>query len=76
MGGRTSSRLDLFISADYFNLFDKYGKAYGTSDFITSISFDGHSKAVVDEVGYYDGMPDVVSNVERELTASRAHRFG
>jgi|ERR1700722_13823007 hypothetical protein len=59
--------VDLFRSADYFNLFDKYGKAYDTSDFITSISFDGHSKTVVDEIGSYDGMPDVVSNVEEGI---------
>lgn len=59
--------VDLFRSADYFNLFDRYGKAFDTSDFITSISFDSHSKSVLDEVGYSDGMPEVVSNVEEGI---------
>jgi len=56
--------VDLFRSADYFNLFDRYGGAYDVSDFITSISFDGNSKSVVDELGHYDGMPEIVTSVE------------
>jgi len=56
--------VDLFRSADYFNLFDRYGKAFDTSDFITSISFDGNSKSVVDDMGYYNGMPEIVKSIE------------
>ena len=57
----------LFRSADYFNLFDRYGRAYDAPDFITSISFDGNSKSVVDEVGSDDGMPDIVRWLENEI---------
>jgi hypothetical protein len=56
--------VDLFSSADYFNLFDRYGRAYDAPSFTTSISFDGNSKSVVDEVGYHAGMPEVVTGVE------------
>jgi hypothetical protein len=56
--------VDLFRSADYFNLFDRYGRAYDASDYITSISFDGNSKSVVDESGYHDGIPDIVRTLE------------
>jgi hypothetical protein len=56
--------VDLFRSADYFNLFDRYGRAFDGSDFITSLSFDGYSKSVFDESGLHAGMPDIVSSVE------------
>ena len=56
--------VDLFRSADYFNLFDSYGRAHDAPDFITSISFDGNSKSVVDEMGSFHGMPDIVRTLE------------
>jgi len=59
--------VELFRSADYFNLFDRYGRAHDGSDYITSISFDDNSKSVVDESGYHDGIPDIVRTLEDEI---------
>lgn len=56
--------VNLFKIADFFNLFDRYGRAFDAPHFITSISFDGHSKSVLDDEGYYDGMPEIVRKVE------------
>jgi hypothetical protein len=59
--------VDLFRSADYFNLFDRYGNVFDTSKFITSISFDGNSKSVIDDLGVRHGMPEIVSSLEDEI---------
>lgn len=59
--------VDMFRSADYFNLFDRYGNAFDTSNFITSISFDGNSKSVIDDLGVRHGMPEIVSRLEDEI---------
>src|SRR5262249_23547978 len=56
--------VNLFKIADFFNLFDRYGRAYDAPDFITSISFDGKSKSVIDEMGYHHGMPEIVRTLE------------
>jgi hypothetical protein len=57
--------VDAFRKADYFSLADGY--VSGVTDnptYVTSISFDGASKSVVDYVGREVGMPSGVSDVE------------
>ena len=59
--------VDLFDSADYFNLFDRYGQAFDGAAYITSITFDDQSNAVVDEIGLHAGMPEIVVTVENGI---------
>lgn len=57
--------VDAFRKADYFSLADGY--VSGVTDnptYVTSISFDGASKSVVDYVGQQVGMPPGVSDLE------------
>ena len=57
--------VELFRSADYFNLFDRYdARASDAPAFTTSISFDDKRKSVFDDVGVYSGMPEIVNKVE------------
>ena len=55
----------MFRSADYFNLFDRY--AMNITDaptYTTSITFDGKSKSVIDYDGLWVGMPETVTDIE------------
>lgn len=57
--------VDFFRKADYFSLADGY--VSGVTDnptYVSSISFDGLSKSVLDYVGRKVGMPPGVSDVE------------
>lgn len=61
---------EAFRQADYFSLENKYADPVTDNPtYITSISFDGHSKTVEDYVGEYAGMPHAV--VELEMTIDR-----
>jgi hypothetical protein len=60
--------VDIFRKVDYFSLADRY--VSGVTDnptYVTSISFDGVSKSVVDYVGRKAGMPPGVSDVEAAI---------
>jgi hypothetical protein len=60
--------VDTFRKVDYFSLADRY--VAGVTDnptYVTSISFDGVSKSVVDYVGRKAGMPPGVSDVEAAI---------
>ena len=60
--------VDTFRKVDYFSLADRY--VAGVTDnptYVTSISFDGVSKSVVDYVGRNVGMPPGVSDVEAAI---------
>lgn len=57
--------VDVFRKADYFSLAERYKS--GVTDnptYVSSISFDGMSKSVLDYVGRSVGMPSTVSEVE------------
>jgi Domain of unknown function (DUF6438) len=55
--------VDAFRKADYFSLADRYVSTDNPT-YVTSVSFDGVSKSVVDYVGREVGMPSGVSDVE------------
>ncbi len=60
--------VDAFRKADYFSL--SAGYVSGVTDnptYVTSISFDGRSKSVLDYVGRSAGMPPGVSDVEAAI---------
>ena len=60
--------VDVFRKADYFSLAERY--AAGVTDYptyVSSISFDGVSKSVLDYVGRRAGMPPSVSGVEAAI---------
>jgi hypothetical protein len=60
--------VDTFREADYFSLASGY--ASGVTDmptYVTSVSFDGMSKSVLDYVGRAAGMPPGVSEVESAI---------
>lgn len=60
--------LEAFRRADYFSLENEY--RYPVTDcstYVTSISFDGHSKSVKDYVGEYAGMPQAVAELEMTI---------
>jgi hypothetical protein len=60
--------VDAFRKADYFSLADRY--VSGVTDnptYVSSISFDGRSKSVLDYVGREAGMPPGVSDVEAAI---------
>lgn len=57
-----------FRAADYFSLKDAYRAGITDNPTeTTSIEFEGHRKQVVDYVGSYVGMPDVVSELETAI---------
>jgi hypothetical protein len=57
--------VDVFRKADYFSLADGYVSGQTDSaTCVTSISFDGQSKSVLDYVGRTVGMPPGVSDLE------------
>ena len=57
--------VNLFTSADYFTLFDRYdARASDAPAFESSISFESKSKSVLEDVGAYAGMPEIVRTVE------------
>ena len=60
--------VDVFREADYFSLAERY--VAGVTDnpaYVSSISFDGQSKSVLDYVGRNVGMPPGVSDVEAAI---------
>jgi len=60
--------VDTFRQADYFSLASGY--ASGVTDsptYVSSISFDGRSKSILDYVGRDAGMPPGVSDVEAAI---------
>ena len=60
--------VDVFRKADYFSLANSY--VSGVTDnptYVSSISFDGVSKSVLDYVGQSVGMPSAVSDVEAAI---------
>ena len=60
--------VDVFRKADYFSLSERY--VSGVTDnptYVSSISFDGVSKSVLDYVGRDAGMPSTVSDVETAI---------
>ena len=60
--------VDTFRKADYFSL--SAGYVSGVTDnptYVSSISFDGLSKSVLDYVGRDAGMPPGVSHVEAAI---------
>ena len=60
--------VDVFRKADYFSLNDRY--VSGVTDnpvYLTSISYDGVSKSVLDYLGRSAGMPSTVSDVETAI---------
>lgn len=60
--------VDVFRKADYFSL--AAGYVSGVTDnptYVTSMSFDGVSKSVLDYVGRSAGMPPAVSDVETAI---------
>ena len=60
--------VDVFRKADYFSLDERY--VAGVTDnpeYMSSISFDGLSKSILDYVGRNVGMPSGVSDVEAAI---------
>ena len=60
--------VDAFRKADYFSLADGY--IHAVTDMptcVSSISFDGQSKSVLDYLGRDLGMPPAVSEVEEAI---------
>lgn len=66
-----------FVAADFYSMDDQY--VAGVTDcptYTLSISIDGHSKQVVDYVGLWVGMPQVISDLEDEVDAfARTERW-
>jgi ankyrin repeat protein len=63
-----SQMVEAFHKADYFSLDNEY--YYGVTDcptYVTSISFDGQSKSVVDYVGEEVGMPYAAAELEMAI---------
>ena len=55
----------LFRKGNYFWLHDRYAaRVTDLPTFVTSISYDGHSKQVGDYAGHWIGMPDIVNQIE------------
>jgi hypothetical protein len=60
--------LAAFQKADYFSLNDKYQwNGHDAPTYVTSVSFDGHSKSVIDCQGKAVGMPHVVTELEKMI---------
>jgi hypothetical protein len=60
--------LEAFRKADYFSLEDEYRYAVTDSPtYVTSVSFDGHTKSVLDYVGEEAGMPYSVTELEMAI---------
>jgi hypothetical protein len=60
--------VDVFRKADYFSLDDRYvSSVTDNPTYVSSISFDGMSKSVLDYVGRSVGMPPTVSDVEAAI---------
>jgi hypothetical protein len=56
---------DAFVKADFFWTFDDYhAPITDLPTQIISISFDGHSKSIVDYAGAHAGMPKVIDELE------------
>jgi hypothetical protein len=66
-----------FVASDFYSMNDKYEAAVTDNPGYTlSISIDGHSKQVIDYVGSWVGMPQVISELEDEVDAfARTERW-
>jgi hypothetical protein len=54
-----------FIAADFYSMDNSYVQAVTDNPtYRLSISIDGHSKEVIDYVGYQVGMPDAITDLE------------
>jgi ankyrin repeat protein len=66
-----------FVAADFYSMNDEYQA--GVTDnptYVLSISIDGHAKKVLDYVGSWVGMPEVISDLEDEVdTFARTARW-
>jgi hypothetical protein len=59
-----------FIDADFYSMDDRYvRKAFDAPTIILSISIDGRTKKVIDDVGLEDGMPVVVRELQEDVDA-------
>jgi len=65
------------VAADFYSMNDEYQA--GVTDnptYVLSISIDGHAKKVLDYVGSWVGMPEVISDLEDEIdTFARTERW-
>jgi ankyrin repeat protein len=66
-----------FVSADFYSMDDEYQA--GVTDnptYVLSISIDDHAKKVLDYVGSWVGMPEVISDFEDEVDSfARTERW-
>jgi hypothetical protein len=77
--GKVRELFERFRKAEYFWLLDSYNSAVtDLPSQITTIVFDGRRKSVHDYAGQMIGMPDVVSELERQIddTANTARWIG
>jgi Domain of unknown function (DUF6438) len=59
-----------FIDADFYSMRDEYrASVTDNSTYVLSIAIDGHKKQVIDYVGSWEGMPQVISELEDEVDA-------
>jgi Domain of unknown function (DUF6438) len=59
-----------FVAADFYSMDDNYASSVtDMPTYALSISIDGRSKNVEDYVGEWQGMPAVISELEREVDA-------
>jgi hypothetical protein len=66
--GAVLKLVDLFKTADYFNVFDRYEmRVTDLPTYTTSIAFDNMSKSVIDYDGLWVGMPESVWDIENGL---------
>jgi hypothetical protein len=66
-----------FVAADFYSMRDEYrASVTDNSTYVLSISIDGHKKQVVDYVGSWEGMPQVISELEDDVDAlARTERW-
>ena len=57
-----------FVAADFYSMNDEYrARVTDNPTYILSISIDGHKKQVLDYVGSWVGMPEVITELEDEV---------
>jgi len=62
---------DAFVKADFFWSFDEYSAPItDLPTKIVTISFDGHSKSVLDYAGERQGMPKAIADLEEAIDAA------
>jgi hypothetical protein len=66
---------DAFVRADFFWTYDEYrSPVTDLPTSIVTISFDGHSKTVVDYAGEQQGLPKAVADLEDAIDAAAGTR--